>query len=63
MASGKDLHSASLADGGLKVELVRRRQRSDRAALVPASDNFPVIGPTDQGNETSDAAATVEGVF
>jgi paraquat-inducible protein B len=54
------LASASLLTGGLKVELVVVED-APSGRLVAAGENFPVM-PTTK-NETSDAAATVEGVF
>jgi paraquat-inducible protein B len=54
------LASASLLTGGLKVELVTVDDAPD-ARLVAVGDGFPVMPTTE--NETSDAAATVEGVF
>ncbi len=54
------LASASLLTGGLKVELVMVPD-APPGRLVGTVDDFPVM-PTTQ-NETSDAAATVEGVF
>ena len=54
------LASASLLTGGLKVEFVVVEDATS-ARLVEAGDNFPVMPTT--ANETSDAAATVEGVF
>ncbi|MFY0646182.1 MlaD family protein [Sulfitobacter geojensis] len=54
------LASASLLTGGLKVELVMVED-SPSARLVGEVDDLPVL-PTTQ-NETSDASATVEGVF
>ncbi len=54
------LASASLLTGGLKVELVTVADAPD-AQLVAVDDALPVM-PTTK-NETSDAAATVEGVF
>ncbi len=54
------LASASLLTGGLKVELVMVED-SPPARLVGEVGDLPVL-PTTQ-NETSDASATVEGVF
>jgi paraquat-inducible protein B len=54
------LASASLLTGGLKVELVMVED-SPSARLVGEVGDLPVL-PTTQ-NETSDASATVEGVF
>ena len=54
------LSSASLLTGGLKVELVMVEGAPDDR-LVSPDGGFPVMPTTE--NETSDAAATVEGVF
>ncbi len=54
------LASASLLTGGLKVELVTVED-APAARLAAVGDALPVM-PTTK-NETSDAAATVEGVF
>lgn len=54
------LASASLLTGGLKVELVTVDD-APSARLVAVDDGLPIL-PTTK-NETSDAAATVEGVF
>ena len=54
------LASASLLTGGLKVEMVIVPD-APAARLAAVGDAFPVM-PTTK-NETSDAAATVEGVF
>ena len=54
------LASASLLTGGLKVEFVVVED-APSARLVESGDNFPIMPTT--ANETSDAAATVEGVF
>jgi paraquat-inducible protein B len=54
------LASASLLTGGLKVELVEVED-APSALLVASGVDLPVM-PTTQ-SETSDAAATVEGVF
>ena len=54
------LASASLLTGGLKVELVMVEGASP-AELTALGDGFPIMPTTE--NETSDAAATVEGVF
>lgn len=54
------LASASLLTGGLKVELVIVDD-APPAQLVSADGGLPVVPTTE--NETSDAAATVEGVF
>ena len=54
------LASASLLTGGLKVELVVVDD-APPAQLLAVEDSLPVMPTTE--NETSDAAATVEGVF
>ncbi|MFK7838320.1 MAG: MlaD family protein [Sulfitobacter sp.] len=54
------LASASLLTGGLKVELVLVDDAPE-AVLEEVEGGFPVMPTTE--NETSDAAATVEGVF
>lgn len=54
------LASASLLTGGLKVELVMVEE-APAARLVADGDALPVLPTT--FSETSDAAATVEGVF
>ena len=54
------LASASLLTGGLKVELVEV-ENPPTARLVSNDGGFPIMPTTE--NETSDAAATVEGVF
>ena len=54
------LASASLLTGGLKVELVIAED-APPARLVVGVDDLPVLPTT--LNETSDASATVEGVF
>ena len=54
------LASASLLTGGLKVEMILVPD-APPARLVEAGDSYPVMPTTE--NETSDAAATVEGVF
>ncbi len=54
------LASASLLTGGLKVELVTVED-APAARMTVIADEMPVM-PTTK-NETSDAAATVEGVF
>lgn len=54
------LASASLLTGGLKVELVTVDD-APPARLEATDDRLPVLPTTE--NETSDASATVEGVF
>lgn len=54
------LASASLLTGGLKVELVMVED-APLANIIQVAEAFPLIPTT--ANETSDAAATVEGVF
>lgn len=54
------LASASLLTGGLKVELVRVPE-APTALMISPDGGFPIMPTTE--NETTDAAATVEGVF